>query len=179
MGAGASCPAGKVNEGGLCYEPCPAGYYGIAETCWSSCPSGWHDSGAFCNKPHYYRGAGHLSKEACESSDDHGAKTNGCYQDTACFGRWYPFCDSTPVNYDHYGCEDCYATCPANLTGGPLDLFCDKTTRSRPAGTVPPGTASHIHTTFVVIGIVALIVVILFGILAVKEGPKAAKAAAV
>lgn len=35
-----NCPAGKVNQAGLCYVPCPAGFNGVGPVCWANqCPN--------------------------------------------------------------------------------------------------------------------------------------------
>ena len=49
-----SCPAGKVEQGGLCYNPPRAGYTCTAAACMQNCPSGYAPSvPGFC----HYRGS--------------------------------------------------------------------------------------------------------------------------
>jgi hypothetical protein len=43
----ATCPAGKINDAGLCYNPC-AGMKGVGPVCWGGCPAGMIDCGAMC-----------------------------------------------------------------------------------------------------------------------------------
>ncbi len=43
-----SCPAGMVNDAGLCYKPCKDGYYGVGPVCWQSCPDYLTDTGTMC-----------------------------------------------------------------------------------------------------------------------------------
>ena len=57
------CPAGMVNDAGLCYKPCEAGYKGVGPVCWAEtekvniagripdkgpCPNGMRDDGTSC-----------------------------------------------------------------------------------------------------------------------------------
>ena len=58
-GAGESlkCPAGKVQDGALCYDPRP-GYRLLAGTYSQNCPDGSKDIGVACERENYNRGAG-------------------------------------------------------------------------------------------------------------------------
>jgi len=48
----ASCPSGKANDAGLCYEPCGEFYNGVGPVCWANtCPAEFPvDCGAACAK---------------------------------------------------------------------------------------------------------------------------------
>lgn len=43
-----NCGAGKVKDGGLCYEACDSDYDGIGPVCWGDCPSGYTNTGLLC-----------------------------------------------------------------------------------------------------------------------------------
>lgn len=45
-----TCPAGTVNDAGLCYPRCPVGYSGVGPLCWTDCAGGFTDFGAFCQR---------------------------------------------------------------------------------------------------------------------------------
>lgn len=124
---GLGCSSGMVEDAGLCYPACRSGYTGIATLCWPDCPSGYRNDGVDCERPTYGRGAGHRTKERCENSNDHGAKTNGCEK----WGDlWYPKCD---YSWHAHGCCICAKTCP---TDGfkQTDISCTKVSYSRGAG---------------------------------------------
>lgn len=40
-----TCPAGKENSGGLCYDPCSPGYWGAGPVCWGQVPPSMVDCG--------------------------------------------------------------------------------------------------------------------------------------
>jgi hypothetical protein len=44
----ATCPAGKINDAGLCYNSCGNNTNGIGPVCWGKCPAGMTDCGAMC-----------------------------------------------------------------------------------------------------------------------------------
>jgi hypothetical protein len=53
-----TCPAGKIQRGGLCYDSCRAGYSDNGTlTCATDCPPGYSDRGAIC----HYDGTGSYS----------------------------------------------------------------------------------------------------------------------
>lgn len=132
------CPSDHPNkDAGLCYKDCPSNYKGVGPVCWGECPSGFKDTGIDCLKPKSYgRGAGHISKEKCEKSDDHGAKKNGCEK----YGLlWYPKCDH---NYHHVGCCVCSPNCPSDFKD--IGISCQKPTHDRGVG-VPISECASDH----------------------------------
>ena len=126
------CGEGDDKSGALCYPKCAENYTGVGPVCWGQCPSGFTDNGAFCLKPEAYgRGWGHTSQEACQNSDDHGAKSNGCEQNGL---LWYPKCDP---NFHNFGCCICSPNCPNGWTD--IGISCVKPSYGRGAGTIPEG----------------------------------------
>lgn len=128
------CPADRPDkQAGLCYHPCPENYTGGAETCHQNCPPGFPEQSLIaCSLPATYgRGAGHTTKEGCERSKDHGAKTNGCEKAGA---FWYPRCDPgfhvTTVNF-------CAPSCPHGFDN--IAVGCLRPTTNRGPGQAPNG----------------------------------------
>lgn len=122
------CGQGKEKQSGLCYKHCKAGYSGDGPVCWGICPKGYRDDGVDCAKPPSYgRGAGHSSKSGCETSNDKGAKQNGCEK----YGSlWYPKCDK---GYYNSGCCVCVPDCPAGWNDA--GATCTKPSYGRGVGT--------------------------------------------
>jgi hypothetical protein len=106
------CPEGTYENGGLCYKECKSGFTGDGPVCWGVCPPGFPNFDGFCGKPNteYGRGAGHLTEQACRTSGERGAATNGCEY---YYGLWYPVCDKGFHNYD---CCICSPNCPPGFS---------------------------------------------------------------
>lgn len=94
--APSECPAGKVNQAGLCYDPPRNGYGCTAMTCSESCPSGYSSSGAltctytggpktYSKKPHAIPWSGKCQKSRfkygglCYDKEDDGARCRSGY----------------------------------------------------------------------------------------------------
>jgi hypothetical protein len=59
IGTRPSCPPGKTDIDGLCYDPCDSGYERQSlGLCSQICPAGLHDFGTGCTRQSYTRGAG-------------------------------------------------------------------------------------------------------------------------
>jgi hypothetical protein len=52
------CEDDKDEDAGLCYDKCAPRFKGVATTCWGVCGGETTDSGTFCTKKTYGRGAG-------------------------------------------------------------------------------------------------------------------------
>jgi hypothetical protein len=133
------CPSDKEYQAGLCYTKCRDGFHGFVTICSRNCPDGFRDDGLYCRKPSDYgRGTGYglLNgwKEACEKSDDPGAKQYGCEQWTGAFPLtdfWYPKC---APGFRNVGCCFCTPVCPNNWDD--IGISCRKPdTYDRGAGT--------------------------------------------
>ena len=115
------CPAGKVNNAGLCYDPCISGFSdkGTA-TCTRDCPSGYTDTGLTC----HYNGAASYSPVHWDS----------------CKSRFLGLCvgglveDACKAGY-HKILSVCWIDVPAGFSGSSLDPIKDGT-YSR-TGTIP------------------------------------------
>jgi len=148
---GGSCPRGTVKQVGLCYPPCREEFRGVGPICWGVCPPGFTDFGISCVKPKPYgRGAGHISKERCERSDDHGAKEYGCEK----YGLlWYPRC---APNHHNFGCCICSPNCPHGFTD--TGEFCTKPSYGRGAGKIP-------NVSYIIWIVLAIVVLLIIGML--------------
>ena len=107
----AVCPAGYVNNAGLCYEPCAPGFsdHGTA-TCTRDCPSGYTDTGLTC----HYNGVGSYSPvhwSSCASRAP-GWLGGGCIGGTVT--------DSCQSGYTNVA-SMCYIQVPSGFTGSALD----------------------------------------------------------
>lgn len=127
-----TCPTGTYQDVLLCYPNCKSGFTGNGPVCWGVCPPGYPDFDGFCGKPPGYgRGAGHETEQACVTSGDPGAATNGC----ELYGLlWYPICNK---GFHNFGCCICVADCPPGFRDD--GATCYKPSYPNSAGTLPDG----------------------------------------
>ena len=128
--APSECPAGKRNEGGLCYDPPRDGYGCTAMTCSEGCRSGYSSSGfATC---HYTGGPTTYTKKP------HARPINGCQKSRFQSGG---FCYDREDNGAH--CRDNYAMKVDGICSfqGAWDI--GRNTYSRAGGTLPTGCLSN------------------------------------
>lgn len=117
-----TCPAGKQNQAGLCYNACNAGYGAAGPVCWQNCPSGYTDTGALC----------HYSAKSLTAN----LQRTGCHVDSP-FGCIVPAM-GCPSGYTNAGvfCALNTPSVPAGYSGlTGLDLT--KKSYGRGAGTIP------------------------------------------
>ena len=128
--APSDCPAGKVNENGLCYDPPGDGWGCTATSCSENCPSGYSSSGvATC----HYTGGG-----TTYTKGSHARPISGCQHSRfQCAGLCYDRED------DGQHCRTNYAmdACGICSYQGRWDLT--RRTKSRAAGTVPQDCLSN------------------------------------
>ena len=60
------CEAGKVKEGGKCFDPCPLGSNGQGTQCWANCPAGTTPCGAKLCLASHLNCAEYISKDALD-----------------------------------------------------------------------------------------------------------------
>ena len=128
--APSDCPAGKVNQNGLCYDPPRDGYGCTATSCSAGCPSGYSSSGvATC---HYTGGGTTYTKKP------HARPIGGCQKSRfQCGGLCYDRED------DGQHCRSDYAmnACGICSYQGAWDV--SRATYTRAAGTVPQNCLSN------------------------------------
>ena len=122
------CPAGKVNNAGLCYDVCKDGFSdkGTA-TCTRDCPSGYTDTGLMC----HYNGDASYSPVHWDSCKSHlfGLCVGGLVEDDCKAGY-------------HKVLSVCWIDVPAGFSGSPLDPIKGGTyTR---LGTIPSECSSNL-----------------------------------
>ena len=146
VGRSPDCPAGKVNDAGLCYPKCRSGYKGVGPVCWQSCNGFGRDDGAFCAKRGSYgRGAGRSPCTGCSGCS--GCSWRGCSGCSGCSScstkhcrssedrngaLCYPKCRS---GYKNVGCCTCSPRCPSGMTD--IGVSCAKKSYGRGVGKVP------------------------------------------
>ena len=127
--APSECPAGKVNQSGLCYDPPRNGYGCTGITCSQNCPSGYHSTGTFtCT----YSGSKTYSKTP------YAIPLGGCQRSRFQYGG---FCYNRED--DGSRCRSGYAMQVAGICSFQGAWDTTRGTYTRAGGTLPGGCLSN------------------------------------